>query len=172
MADIPGIIEGASEGKGLGLRFLRHIERNSILLFIVPADGEDVKNEYAILLNELEKYNPKLADKQRILAISKCDMLDEELMSEMKKELPSDIQTVFISSVSGLGIEKLKDLIWTELNKESNKIVEISHRPMDIVKIEVEDEEIDDLEEDLEDKSGDDDDDLSKYKGIGWDEQD
>ncbi len=173
MADIPGIIEGASEGKGLGLRFLRHIERNSILLFIIPADSQDIKNEYSILLNELEQYNPELADKQRILAISKCDMLDEELINEMRKELPEDIQTVFISSVSGLGIDELKDLIWTELNKESNKIVEISHRPMDIVRYDdVEEEELDDLEEDRDDESDDDDEDLSKYKGIGWDEQD
>lgn len=172
MADIPGIIEGASEGKGLGLRFLRHIERNSILLFIMPADSQDIKNEYSILLNELEQYNPELADKQRILAISKCDMLDEELINEMRKELPEDIQTVFISSVSGLGIDELKDLIWTELNKESNKIVEISHRPMDIVRYDDVEEELDDLEEDWDDESDDDDEDLSKYKGIGWDEQD
>ena len=172
MADIPGIIEGASEGKGLGLRFLRHIERNSILLFMIPADSENIKNEYAILLNELEKYNPQLADKQRILAISKCDMLDEELITEMKKELPADIQTVFISSVSGLGIDELKDLIWTELNKESNKIVEISHRSMDIVRYDDAEEELDDLEEDWDDENDDDDEDLSKYKGIGWDEQD
>ncbi|HHT23818.1 MAG TPA: GTPase ObgE [Bacteroidales bacterium] len=173
MADIPGIIEGAAEGKGLGLRFLRHIERNSILLFMIPADSKDIKNEYSILLNELEKYNPQLMDKQRILAISKCDMLDKELIKEMKKELPDDIQTVFISSVSGLGIDELKDLIWTELNKEVNQIVDIVHRPMEISAPEYEededdlvgDEEFDEMWED------DDDDDLSKYKGIGWDEQ-
>lgn len=173
MADIPGIIEGASEGKGLGLRFLRHIERNSILLFMIPADSEDIKNEFAILLNELEKYNPQLVDKQRILAISKCDMLDDDLIKEMRKMLPPDIKTVFISSVSGLGIDELKDLIWDELNKESNKIVEISHLPMDISRSEEqeEDDEFDDLEEEWDDESDDDDDDLSKYEGIGWDEQ-
>ncbi len=172
MADIPGIIEGAAEGKGLGLRFLRHIERNSILLFMVPADCEDIKKEYGILLNELEKYNPQLADKQRILAISKCDMLDDELIEQMKKELPDDIQTVFISSVSGLGIEELKDLIWTELNKEVNQMVDIIHRPMEIAAPEYDEDEedIDEMDDEWEDEE--DDEDLSKYKGIGWDEQD
>ncbi len=167
MADIPGIIEGASEGKGLGLRFLRHIERNSILLFMIPADTDDIVKEYNILLNELKQYNPELVGKQRILAITKCDMLDDELTEEMKKLIPNDIQTVFISSVTGLGIQELKDLIWTELNKESNKIVEIAHRPMEITYTEVEEEEEED--EDWEDEE-DEDDDLSKYKGIGWDE--
>ena len=112
MADIPGIIEGAAEGKGLGLRFLRHIERNSILLFLVPADAKDIKAEYEILLNELEKYNPELLDKKGILAISKSDMLDEELMKEMKEQLPQGIPTLFISSVSQYNLEKLKDMIW------------------------------------------------------------
>lgn len=174
MADIPGIIEGAAEGKGLGLRFLRHIERNSILLFMIPADSKNIKEEYSILLNELEKYNPQLIDKQRILAISKCDMLDKELIKEMKKELPDDIQTVFISSVSGLGIDELKDLIWTELNKEVNQIVDIVHRPMEISAPEYaedEDDLVDDEEFDETWDDEDDDDDLSKYKGIGWDEQ-
>jgi GTPase len=115
MADIPGIIEGASEGKGLGLRFLRHIERNSLLLFLIPADAKDIRKEYKILLNELKEYNPELIDKPRLLAISKSDLLDAELKSEMKKELPK-IKTVFISSVTGEGILKLKDLIWAELN--------------------------------------------------------
>jgi GTPase len=116
MADIPGIIEGASEGRGLGLRFLRHIERNSLLLFLIPADAKDIKNEYAILLNELDKYNPELLDKPRMLAISKSDLLDTELKNEMKHQLP-DVKSVFISSVTGDGIAKLKDLIWTELNR-------------------------------------------------------
>ena len=165
MADIPGIIEGAAEGRGLGLRFLRHIERNSILLFMIPADSDDIVKEFDILLNELKQYNPELIDKQRILAITKCDMLDEELLEELRKELPKDIQSVFISSVSGLGIPELKDLIWTEINKESNKIVEITHRPMDIYHPVVDEEEID---EEWEEE--DEDDDLSKYKGIGWDE--
>ncbi|MBS2210524.1 GTPase ObgE [Carboxylicivirga mesophila] len=114
MADIPGIIEGASEGKGLGIRFLRHIERNSILLFLVPADAEDIKNEYQILLNELKQYNPELLDKGRMLAISKCDMLDEELMGEIESDLP-DLPHVFISSVANKGITELKDMIWEQL---------------------------------------------------------
>ena len=116
MADIPGIIEGAAEGRGLGTRFLRHIERNSILLFMVPADAKDIKNEYSILLNELKQYNPELLDKKRLLAISKVDMLDEELMAEMQKELPENIPSIFISSVSQYNLEKLKDLIWQAIN--------------------------------------------------------
>ncbi|WP_143962764.1 GTPase ObgE [Litoribacter populi] len=112
MADIPGIIEGAAEGRGLGIRFLRHIERNSILLFMVPADADNIKKEYDILLNELKKYNPELLDKKRLLAISKADMLDEELIEEMKKELPENVPSLFISSVSQHNLDKLKDLIW------------------------------------------------------------
>lgn len=115
IADIPGIIEGAHEGKGLGLRFLRHIERNSMLLFMVPADSNDIRKEYAILLNELKQFNPELIDKERLLAITKCDMLDEELIAEMKNELP-DVETIFISSVVGTGITELKDAIWRKLN--------------------------------------------------------
>jgi GTP-binding protein len=112
MADIPGIIEGAAEGKGLGIRFLRHIERNSILLFLIPADAKDIKEQYQILLGELRKYNPELLDKKRLLAISKVDMLDEELMQEMERDIPKDLPYVFISSVSQYNLEKLKDLIW------------------------------------------------------------
>jgi len=115
MADIPGIIEGAHEGKGLGLRFLRHIERNSMLLFMVPADSDDHRKEYGILLNELEKYNPELLDKERFLVISKSDMLDEQLMEEIGHELEG-IPHLFISSVTGLGIMELKDQIWKTLN--------------------------------------------------------
>ncbi|NOZ35233.1 MAG: GTPase ObgE [Chlorobi bacterium] len=115
IADIPGIIEGASEGKGLGLRFLRHIERNSVLLFMVPADADDIKSEYHILLNELKEYNPELLDKERILAVTKSDLADEELIEEMKKDLP-DIPHVFISSVSQKGLTELKDIIWRALN--------------------------------------------------------
>lgn len=118
MADIPGIIEGAHTGKGIGIRFLRHIERNSILLFMVPCDSKDIKKDYAILLNELKQYNPELLDKSAVLAITKCDMLDAELIEEMRQELPKNIPAVFISSVSGLGIDKLKDLLWQQLNKE------------------------------------------------------
>lgn len=117
MADIPGIIEGASEGKGLGHRFLRHIERNSILLFLVPADSDNIKKEYEILLRELEHYNPEMLFKERVLAISKADMLDEELMLEMKQELPEDIPHIFISSVSGYHIQELKDMLWKKLNE-------------------------------------------------------
>jgi len=115
MADIPGIIEGAHEGKGLGIRFLRHIERNSVLLFVIPADTRSIHDEYKILLNELGMYNPELLDKRRILAISKSDLLDEELMRELRKDLP-DIPRVFISSVTGLGLASLKDMIWKVLN--------------------------------------------------------
>lgn len=121
MADIPGIIEGASEGKGLGLRFLRHIERNSLLLFMVPADTDDIRKEYEVLLNELSQFNLEMLDKQRVLAITKCDLIDEELMAMLEENLP-DIPHVFISGVSGLGLTALKDLLWVELNKESNKI--------------------------------------------------
>lgn len=117
MADIPGIIEGAHEGRGLGLRFLRHIERNSMLLFLVPADSKDIRQEYDILVNELKMYNPELLDKKRILAISKSDMLDEELMSEMEQDLPN-IPHIFISSVVGYHMMELKDMIWTELNTD------------------------------------------------------
>jgi len=115
MADIPGIIEGAAEGKGLGLRFLRHIERNSVLLFIIPADADDIKNEYKILLKELQKYNPELLDKDRILAISKSDMLDDELIEEMKIELP-DMPFIFFSSIAQKGLSELKDIIWRAIN--------------------------------------------------------
>ena len=117
MADIPGIIEGAAEGKGLGLRFLRHIERNSTLLFMVPADADDINKEYEILLGELQKYNPELLDKDRILSISKSDMLDEELKEEIAKELPTDVPSLFISSVAQQGLTELKDLIWKKLNE-------------------------------------------------------
>jgi GTP-binding protein len=117
MADIPGIIEGAHAGKGLGLRFLRHIERNSLLLFMIPADSDDIKNEYNILLNELKQYNPELLHKERLLAITKSDMLDDELIADLKKELPK-IPFVFISSVAQKGLTELKDLIWKHLNND------------------------------------------------------
>lgn len=117
MADIPGIIEGAHEGKGLGTRFLRHIERNSILLFMIPADSDDIRRDYEILLGELTQYNPELLDKQRLLAITKCDMLDDELMEEMRSHLPDGVKSVFISSVSGLNITQLKDMLWTALHE-------------------------------------------------------
>ena len=116
MADIPGIIEGAAEGKGLGIRFLRHIERNSVILFLIPADSPDINKEYAVLLHELNQYNPELLDKKRLLAISKSDLLDDELKSEIKRELPSDIPCVFVSSLTNQGLMELKDLIWTNLH--------------------------------------------------------
>ncbi|SMD35199.1 GTP-binding protein [Reichenbachiella faecimaris] len=116
MADIPGIIEGAAEGKGLGIRFLRHIERNSILLFMVPADADDIRKEYEILLKELTKYNPELLDKQRMLAVTKSDMLDDELMEEMKKEVPTELPSIFISSVAQKNLDPLKDMIWQSIN--------------------------------------------------------
>ncbi len=117
MADIPGIIEGAHEGRGLGTRFLRHIERNSVLLFMIPADSKDIATEYGVLLNELKLYNPELLDKGRLLAITKSDMLDNELKEAMSKELPAGIPHVFISSVSGINIDTLKDMLWAELHK-------------------------------------------------------
>ena len=136
MADIPGIIEGASAGKGLGLRFLRHIERNSLLLFMVPADSDDIRKEYEILLNELRTFNPEMLDKQRVLAVTKCDMRDQELMDEIEPTLPEGIPHIFISAVSGMGISTLKDILWEELNKESNKIEgkvdSIAHRAKDL----------------------------------------
>ncbi len=133
MADIPGIIEGASEGKGLGLRFLRHIERNAVLLFMVPADADDIKAQYDILVNELVRFNPQLADKPRMLAISKSDMLDDELMAEIESSLPEGVPHVFISAVTGMGLSGLKDMLWSEITDERNRIevAPITHRPLD-----------------------------------------
>lgn len=179
MADIPGIIEGAAEGKGLGLRFLRHIERNAVLLFMVPATSKDIIAEYEILLHELEKYNPELLTKARILAVTKCDLprVDEE-----GKELPAidykklskklGIEVLPISSIAGLGIDELKDALWTELNKEQNQVIEISHAPIDITRIESEEPEV--MEEAEEEgtiylNEVEEEWDLDKYKGIGWD---
>lgn len=132
MADIPGIIEGASEGKGLGLRFLRHIERNAVLLFMVPADSDDIRKDYEVLLRELHEFNPELSDKSRVLAISKSDMLDDELRAEIAATLPTDLPTVFISAVTGQGLTELKDILWREINSEENKTnFTITHRPLD-----------------------------------------
>jgi GTP-binding protein len=139
MADIPGIIEGASEGKGLGLRFLRHIERNSLLLFMVPGDTDDIKHDYEVLLNELEKFNPELLEKHRVLAVTKSDLLDEELIQMLRDTLPTDLPCVFISSITGEGLDELKDVLWRELNSESNKLEEITsettlvHRDKDVL---------------------------------------
>ena len=117
MADIPGIIEGAHEGRGLGTRFLRHIERNSVLLFLIPADSDDIRRDYDVLLGELTQYNPELLDKERLLAVTKCDMLDEDLIAEMRGHLPEGVPSVFISSVSGLNIPRLKDMLWEALQR-------------------------------------------------------
>ncbi|MBP6230150.1 MAG: GTPase ObgE [Paludibacteraceae bacterium] len=149
MADIPGIIEGAHDGRGLGLRFLRHIERNAALLFMVPADSKNIHEEYRVLLNELELYNPELLDKRRVLAISKCDMIDDELEAAMKLDLPS-IPCVFISAVTGKGIAELKDMVWEEIVAEPVK--ELVHKPKFVEHVdELEDEE-DEEEEDEEEE--------------------
>ena len=169
MADIPGIIEGAAEGKGLGLRFLRHIERNSLLLFMVPGDTDDIKHEYEILLNELRQFNPEMLSKHRVLAITKCDLLDEELIEMLRETLPDDLPVVFISAVTGFGLEELKDVLWEELNAESNKLATITaedtlvHRDKDMATFaaELEDEgelydieyvDAEDVDEDFEDE--------------------
>ena len=164
MADIPGIIEGAAEGRGLGLRFLRHIERNSLLLFMVPGDTDDIRKEYEILLNEVKTFNPELLDKQRVLAITKTDLLDEELQQMLSEDLPDDLPHVFISAVANKGLTELKDILWQALNSESNKLQAITqqetivHRNKDLAWLrsemedEGEDEEIEFVdEEDVED---------------------
>ena len=182
MADIPGIIEGASEGKGLGLRFLRHIERNAVLLFMVPAASEDIQAEYNILLNELEQYNPELLSKARILAISKMDVprIDQE-GNELPPFTEADvtalseqlgIPVVAISSLTGLGVDALKDVLWEELNKEQNQVIEISHAPIDVTVIEKAEEpanEDDNEEHTIYLNEVEEEWDLDKYKGIGWD---
>ena len=175
MADIPGIIEGAAEGRGLGLRFLRHIERNAVLLFMVPATSEDVITEYKILLNELEKYNPQLLTKARVLAITKCDTQEDKELAKLKKSKKLaglNVPIVFISSVAGLGIDELKDALWTELNKEQNQVIEISHAPIDVAQVEREEEpeSVEDEEQTIYLNEVDEEWDLEKYKGIGWDE--
>ena len=177
MADIPGIIEGAAEGRGLGLRFLRHIERNAVLLFMVPVITEDIKKEYEILLAELEKYNPQLLTKARILAISKCDIADPEInLDKLTKDLSEELEipVITFSSASGMGITELKDLLWEELNKEQNQVIDISHAPIDVKVIERDDEPEEDDDEphtiylnEVEEEW-----DLDKYRGIGWDTQD
>jgi GTP-binding protein len=177
MADIPGIIEGAAEGRGLGLRFLRHIERNAVLLFMVPVITEDIKKEYEILLAELEKYNPQLLTKARILAISKCDIADPEIdLEQLTKKLSEELEipVITFSSASGTGLTELKDMLWEELNKEQNQVIEISHAPIEVKLIE-HDEEIEDEDDEphtiylneVEEEW-----DLDKYRGIGWDTQD
>ena len=185
MADIPGIIEGASEGKGLGLRFLRHIERNSLLLFMVPGDTTDIKHDYEVLLSELQKFNPELLDKYRVLAVTKCDLLDEELIEMLKEELPDDLPVVFISAVTGFGLDELKDVLWHELNSESNKLQEITstdtlvHRDKDMntFQAELHDEGADEIEmlddDSIEDADDDEEaDDLDDYEVFDPEEDD
>lgn len=168
MADIPGIIEGASEGKGLGLRFLRHIERNAVLLFMVPATSENIEKDYKILLAELEKYNPELLTKARILAVSKTDLL-EKVKSYKRLSDKLGIPVVPISAVSGYGIQELKDLLWTELQKEQNQVIEISHAPIEVTVIEHEEIPEEQEPETIYLNEVEEEWDLSKYKGIGWD---
>ncbi len=164
MADIPGIIEGAAEGRGLGLRFLRHIERNSLLLFMVPGDTDDIRKEYEILLNEVGKFNPELLEKQRVLAVTKNDLLDDELQQMLSEDLPEDLPVIFISAVAQRGLTELKDILWKALNSESNKLQAITqqetivHRNKDLSKLQQElvdmgeDEEIEFIdEEEIED---------------------
>lgn len=177
MADIPGIIEGASEGKGLGLRFLRHIERNSLLLFMVPADADDIHQEYRVLLNELAQYNPELLDKRRILAISKADMLDDELMEALEADLP-EIPHIFISSITGYNITALKDMLWRELNADGEykkSFESITHRNLDIKVVEFDDDDEsipeDDYEEEDWDEEEDEDFDLDFYYGEDTEEE-
>lgn len=173
MADIPGIIEGAAEGKGLGLRFLRHIERNSLLLFMVPGDTDDIKKEYQLLLNELEQFNPEMLQKHRVLAVTKCDLLDDELIEMLKETLPDDLQVVFISAVTGQGLEELKDVLWKELNSESNKIAGVIagdtlvHRDKDLsyLAAEVYDEDRD-ADEEIYGGAYDDEDDEEEWDDI------
>lgn len=177
MADIPGIIEGAAEGKGLGLRFLRHIERNAVLLFLVPACTEDPKREYEVLLGELEKYNPQLLTKARILAVSKADTMPEDEVKKIVAKLGDEyaIPVVAFSSVSGQGLSELKDVLWDELSKEQNQVIEISHSPLDIERVERQEAEAgneqDDEEHTIYLNEVEEDWDLSKYEGIGWDTQ-
>lgn len=170
MADIPGIIEGASEGKGLGLRFLRHIERNAVLLFVIPADSADIKKDYEVLLNELKEFNPDLIDKGRVLAISKSDLLDDELREEISKDLPEGIPAVFISAVTGQGLTELKDLLWREINSEDNKAKStLTHRDLNVRSRDPEEDEFifhqDDSEEEFPDEEIDWDNDF-------WEEED
>ncbi len=174
MADIPGIIEGAAEGKGLGLRFLRHIERNSLLLFMVPGDTDDIKKEYQLLLNELEQFNPEMLQKHRVLAVTKCDLLDDELIEMLKETLPDDLHVVFISAVTGQGLDELKDVLWKELNSESNKIAGVIaedalvHRDKDLsyLAAEVYDEDRDADEEIFGDNRDDDDDEFDDIEEM------
>lgn len=170
MADIPGIIEGAHEGRGLGLRFLRHIERNPVLLFMIPADSDDIKKEYDILLNELVQFNPQLVNKQRILAVTKCDMLDEELTAAMQAELPADCKTIFISAVAGIGLVQLKDMLWTEINDEANRVECITPRTIEIKVIERDEDELDEEEEEFQLDWDEIEEEILDYDELDWED--
>lgn len=203
MADIPGIIEGAAEGKGLGLRFLRHIERNAVLLFLVPANTYDLEGgigtpaailrEYDILLNELRKYNPELLSKARVLSISKSDTVDQETLDNLKAYFdanpiyneeapeatdewggtgPATVAVKIFSSAAYQGLDELKDTLWTELTKECNQVIDISHAPIDVVVIEHEEAPVEEEQHTIYMNEVDEEWDLSKYKGIGWDDID
>ena len=172
MADIPGIIEGASQGRGLGLRFLRHIERNSVLVFMVPADTDDIKREYEVLLNELATFNPEMLAKQRVLAVTKCDLIDDELKELLTPSLPDGVPTVFISAATGEGIPQLKDVLWEALNSEENRMAavkrdELVHRDYDASMLA---NDFADWESDYEDDDAADDDDLN-YEEFDFDEE-
>ena len=166
IADIPGIIEGAAEGRGLGLRFLRHIERNSLLLFMVPGDTDNIKREYEILLNEVGSFNEGLLNKHRILAVTKSDLLDEELMEMLREDLPDDLPVIFISAVAGHNITELKDLLWTELNSESNKLQSVAEGGSIVHR----DREVEYLDRDFADWADDvveiDDDDIEEIEDV------
>lgn len=170
MADIPGIIEGASEGKGLGLRFLRHIERNALLLFMISCESDNIINEYHLLLKELIKYNEGLGEKKRVLAITKSDLIDDELKEMLRAELPEDLPVIFISSVTGYGMVELKDLLWKELNRETrHEVTQLTHRNMDVTSIiwDKDEEELDNFRKKIDAKEEEEEEDLEEE----WDDE-
>ncbi|SUB78049.1 GTPase ObgE [Porphyromonas macacae] len=170
MADIPGIIEGASEGKGLGLRFLRHIERNALLLFMISCESDNIINEYHLLLKELIKYNEGLGEKKRVLAITKSDLIDDELKEMLRAELPEDLPVIFISSVTGYGMVELKDLLWKELNRETrHEVTQLAHRNMDVTSIiwDKDEEELDNFRKKIDAKEEEEEEDLEEE----WDDE-
>ena len=170
IADIPGIIEGASEGKGLGLRFLRHIERNALLLFMIPGDTDDIRRDYEVLLSELTNYNPDLLNKQRVLAITKADLLDEELMEMLSADLPTDLPHIFISAVTGFNITQLKDILWQQLDtteRQEAHAAAIVHRDKDLSYLQAElTDEGEDLDISYDDDDTDDLDDMEEFDDM------
>lgn len=168
MADIPGIIEGAAEGRGLGLRFLRHIERNALLLFMISCESDHIREEYELLLKELLKYNKGLGEKKRVLAITKCDLIDNELKEMLREELPEDLPVVFISAVAEFGMMELKDLLWKELNRETkHEVTELTHRNMDVSSViwDKDEQELEQFRQRLDEAQATDDEDET------WDEE-